>query len=164
MSHSDTAAAWRPALVRYLARCTGDPDLAEDLAQEAFIRLDRRPPATDVSLRGWLFTVATNLVRDHGRRHRRRRALLFGRPDRAPMGAPPPDPHTALERAETGRRVRAALDRLSAKEQRALLLREEGCTHREIAQAVGTTEKSVGTLLARALAKAARYLDREELA
>jgi RNA polymerase sigma factor (sigma-70 family) len=162
VSRSDAAAGWRPDLVRYLARCTGDPDLAEDLAQETFIRLEERPPATETSLRGWLFTVATNLVRDHGRSMRRRRGLLLGRDTRTLMGAPPLDPQVALERAETGRRVRAALEGLSAKERSALLLREAGCTHREIAEAVGTTEKSVGTLLARALVKAARQLGPEE--
>ena len=56
--------AHRPALVRYLARFSGDPDLAEDAAQEAFVRLAERPPARDENLRAWLFTVATRIAVD----------------------------------------------------------------------------------------------------
>ena len=41
----------------------------------------------------------------------------------------------------------------------ALLMREEGFVHREIAEAIGTTTGSVGTLLARAIAKAAARLE-----
>jgi len=39
-----------------------------------------------------------------------------------------------------------------------LLMREEGFAHREIAEAVGTTTASVGTMIARALDKLARLL------
>lgn len=164
MSNSDGVASLgdlRPALVRYLARYTGDPDLAEDLTQEAFVRLDERPPAKDTSLRGWLFTVATNLARDHGRVERGRRLLLATARHRVPVAWQPPDPATLAERADLRVRVRAALATLSEKERTALLLREEGFSHREIAEAVDTTTKSVGTLLARALAKASRHLRKE---
>jgi DNA-directed RNA polymerase specialized sigma24 family protein len=46
-----------------------------------------------------------------------------------------------------------ALDALSDKERTAVLMREEGFSHKEIADAVGTTTGSVGTLIARALLK-----------
>ena len=73
--------------------------------------------------------------------------------------------HDHVESAERRHAVRAALDALSMKERTALLMREEGCSHREIADAVGTTTGSVGTLLARALDKlaAALPLDPEAL-
>ena len=59
----------------------------------------------------------------------------------------------------------AALAGLSGKERMALLMREEGFAQREIAEAVGTTTGSVGTLIARALDKLAERidLDREDL-
>ena len=59
----------------------------------------------------------------------------------------------------------AALARLKDKERIAVLMREEGFSHREIADAVGTTTGSVGTLLARTLERLAREitLDREVL-
>jgi RNA polymerase sigma factor (sigma-70 family) len=58
--------------------------------------------------------------------------------------------------------VREALDELSAKERTALLMREEGFRHREIAEAIGTTTGSVGTLLSRAIRKAALRLGEPE--
>lgn len=62
----------RAPLLAYLVRVSGNPDLAEEVLQEAYVRLlnasprDLRPEA----LRGWLLTTATRLLRDHWRRHR----------------------------------------------------------------------------------------------
>ena len=149
-------------LYRYAARFTGDPDLAEDVVQDAFVRLAERPPAGDAQLRGWLFRVATTIALDAMRGARRRLELLRDRSDRVPMGDPPPDPAAALDRAEVRRRVREALAALGPKERAVLLMREEGFMHREIAAAVGTTTQSVGTMIARALEKLARQLDLDE--
>lgn len=153
--------AHRLALVRYLARHCGDPDLAEDAAQEAFVRLAERPPTRDENLRAWLFTVATRIAIDEARARRRRGDLLEGAPDRVPVGDAPDPPDEALARAEARRRVRVALDRLDERERTILLLREEGFAHREIAEAVGTTTGSVGTMIARALRKLAAHLPAE---
>ena len=81
------------------------------------------------------------------------------------MADSPRDPQATLEADERRRAVTAALARLSDKERVAILMREEGFAHREIAEAVGTTTGSVGTLLARALERLAREttLDREAL-
>ena len=149
-------------LYRFAARFTGDPDLAEDVVQDVFVRLAERPPADDGQIRGWLFRVATTVAIDAMRSARRRLALVRDRPDRQPLGDPPVDPAVALERAETRRRVRQALDELGEKERAVLLMREEGFAHREIAAAVGTTTPSVGTMIARALEKLARHLDLDE--
>jgi RNA polymerase sigma-70 factor (ECF subfamily) len=139
-------------LYRYLVRLTGDPDLAADAAQEAFVRLVERPPQ-DRHLRAWLYAVATNVVRDTARARARWLTLLMGSPDRSPVGDTPRGADVALESAERQRHVRAALDRLSWKERTVLLMREEGFAHHEIAAAVGTTTGSVGTMLSRALHK-----------
>jgi RNA polymerase sigma factor (sigma-70 family) len=146
-----------PPLERYLARLTGDPDLAADVAQEAFLRLlEQEPPPSAV--RPWLFRVATNLVRDSARRARRRQVLVLD--GRAPSahGDPPPAPDQGVDRDHARALVRRALDGLSSKERRALLMREEGFRHREIADVLGTTTGSVGTLLSRAIRKAAHGL------
>lgn len=139
-------------LFRYLVRLTGDSDLAADAAQEAFVRLMERTPS-DRHLRAWLFAVATNVVRDSARARTRWLTLLTGSPDRAPMADVPAGADVELERAERCRAVRVALDSLSWKERTVLLMREEGFAHHEIAEAVGTTTGSVGTMLARALQK-----------
>lgn len=146
-------------LYRYAARFTGDADLAEDVVQDVFVRLAERPPARHDALRGWLFRVATTIALDAMRGARRRLELVRGRPERVPMGGAPPDPAAEVEREETRRRVRAALLQLNEKERAILLMREEGFTHHEIAAAVGTSTKSVGTMIARALEKLAQRLD-----
>jgi RNA polymerase sigma factor (sigma-70 family) len=150
----------REAVCRYLTRYTGDADLAEDLVQETFWRLAQRPFAAPNHVKGWLFRVATNLAKD-ARKTARRRGELGRLAQAESPTAGPADPGELLERAEVRRQMRAALDGLSHKERTALLLREEGFAHREIAAAVGTTTGSVGTLVARALAKLARRLELE---
>lgn len=146
-------------LYRYVARYTGEPDLAEDVVQDVFVRLAGRPPAGEANLRGWLFRVATTIAIDSLRSSRRRLRLARDRPERLPMAAPPMDPDAELEQAEVRSLVREALMGLAEKERVVLLMREEGFAHREIAAAVGTTTKSVGTMIARALEKLAGRLD-----
>ncbi len=139
-------------LFRYLVRLTGDPDLAADAAQEAFVRLVERPPQ-DRHVRAWLSAVATNVVRDTARAKTRWLTLLKGSPERAPVGDVGPAPDELADSGERRRLGRAALERMSWKERTVLLMREEGFAHHEIADAVGTTTGSVGTMLARALKK-----------
>ena len=61
-----------PALWAYLARVSRDPTLADDLMQESYIRFLCAAPVADgeVACRRYLFTIATNLMRDHWRRPR----------------------------------------------------------------------------------------------
>lgn len=146
-------------LRRYLIRLTGDPELAADASQEAFVRLTDRPPERDDNLRSWLFRVGTNLVRDAARRRSRRDRILTENPGRVPAPTSPAGPAATAEARMLRRRVRDALDQLSMRDRTVLLMREEGFKHREIAEAVGTTTKSVGTLIARALDRLARELD-----
>jgi RNA polymerase sigma factor (sigma-70 family) len=151
------------ALSRYLFRFTGDADAAADAAQEAFVRLLERAPREHP--RAWLFKVATNLAVEAARTRQRRWKLLVGAADRAPVGDSPLRPDAAREGQERKEAVQRALLMLSEKERTALLMREEGFAQREIAEAIGTTTKSVGTLIARALDKLADRigLDQEDL-
>jgi len=153
------------SLHRYLVRLCGDADLAADALQEAFLRLVERPPAVAGGERAWLFTVATNVVLETARTRTRRSRLLATAEARAPMGDPPRNPHEMVEADERRRVMSRALAMLSEKERTALLMREEGFSHREIAEAVGTTTGSVGALVARALDKLAGILalDRESV-
>jgi RNA polymerase sigma factor (sigma-70 family) len=134
-------------LYRYVHRLTGDADLAEDVAQEAFVRLLRNDvPAAEA--RPWLFTVATNLVRDSARSTARRSRLLAGA---TAGGSDSPHPDDAVLRREQQAAVRAALERLPERDRRMLLMRAEGFAYREIAAVIDVAESSVGTLVARAL-------------
>ncbi|MBI4543965.1 MAG: sigma-70 family RNA polymerase sigma factor [Gemmatimonadetes bacterium] len=136
-----------PSLFRYLHRLTGDEDVAADLAQEAFLRLLRQPLPEDEA-KPWLFTVATNLVRDGVRKTVRRQRLL----EAVRVGPVPAlRPDETMERDEEIRAVRSALLQLPARDREILLMREEGFKYGDIARAVGVASSSVGTLLARAV-------------
>lgn len=149
-------------LLRYLVRFTGDPDLAADAAQEAFVRLLRHEPAVG-SERSWLFRVATNAARDTLRSRGRHQLLVLSASERLPLADPADPADAALLREADRRAVRAALAALRTRERAALLMRESGFSHAEIAQAIGTTTKSVGTLLARALARLEERLQLDEV-
>lgn len=141
------------SLFRFVSRMTGDPDFAKDIVQETFLHVAAKPIPDDAPPRPWLFRVARNLARSGLRKRYRRLVLLRGRRHAVPVGSPSPAPDAEAERAEARAAVREALAGLREKERTILLMREEGFTHREIAAAVGTTTKSVGTLFARALTK-----------
>jgi RNA polymerase sigma factor (sigma-70 family) len=144
-------------LRRYLARFTGDGDLAADIAQEAFVRFIEHAPDADSAV-PWLFRVATNLARDTARTGTRRRKLVMEGRAMLAHADPPAAPDRGIHRQRARQLVTAAFEVLSEKERQALLMREEGYAHREIAAALGTTTGSVGTLMARALRKAAARL------
>ena len=136
-----------PALYRFALRFSGDPDVAEDLVQEAFVRLLEQDLADD-EVRPWLFVVTGNLARDRSRKRSRRRRLLEQHP---PDPVRPEPPEISAERAERIAAVRAALQELSERDRTILLMREEGFRYAEIADAIGVKHTSVGALVARAL-------------
>ncbi len=136
-------------LFRYLDRLSGDPELAADLAQEAFVRLYRRGSLPD-SPPAWLITVAMNLFRNARSQASRRLRLLTSARGEAVLADPAPSPAEATEVDDARQRVRTAIDRLPEREQRLLLLRAEGYSYRDMATVLDLNEASVGTLLARA--------------
>lgn len=138
----------QPALWRYVQRLVGDGDVADDVVQEAFVRLLKRPDLEGDAARLWLFTVATNLVRDRGRTSARRQRLLMV----DPIAQEPQEPiDHAIERRERSAAVRRALESLPQRDQQLLLMREEGFKYHEIAEAIGVAPGSIGTLIARAV-------------
>lgn len=148
-----------PQLFRYLHRLTGSPDVADDLAQESFVRLVSRP-LPESEAKPWLFRVATNLFLDRARSARRQSHLLVLNPV-LPGALPQPDEE--VEQAERVQGVRSALDGLSERDRTLLLMRAEGFKYEEIARAVNVAPGSVGTLLTRATRRfVAAYSGREE--
>jgi RNA polymerase sigma factor (sigma-70 family) len=137
-----------PPLVRYCQRLTGDRDAAEDVAQEAMVRLfahevEGPPPA----LRAWLFKTATHLVRDRYRVDENRRRLLQENPV---TPSPVEGPERSFQRKVEQELARKALEKLADRDREMLLLRYEGFSYKEIAGVVNVAASSVGTLLARA--------------
>jgi RNA polymerase sigma-70 factor (ECF subfamily) len=152
VTQADVEALFREhhgALVRYLTRRLGDRDWAEEVAQETFLRALRTPPAT--SARSWLFAVATNLVRDEGRKQdvRRRHLQLLAAEERE-REISQPTHADLMERAADAAVARRALDALTERDREALLMKEEGLDYHEIAAALDLSFASVGTTLARA--------------
>lgn len=136
-------------IFRVLDRLSGEPDLASDLAQEAFIRLHRRGALPDAP-EAWLISVAMNLLRNVKSTASRRRRLLTVARAEGVLADPPPSPADVVDAEDSRRRVRVAVDRMPERERRILLLRAEGYSYRDIATALALNEASVGTLLARA--------------
>ena len=160
MSFEELFAQVYPGLHCYCVRMASDPDLGEDLAQEAFVRLlDHRVQGEPPQLRAWLFKVATHLMRERVRVGENRRRLLEKNPV-LPGG--PDTPDRELDRREDVRRVRRALDDLGPRDRQLLLLREEGFSYQELAQVLEVKPTSVGTLLARARQRLADALATEE--
>ena len=137
----------------YLARVSGDPALADDLAQESFVRFLCATAPTDgeVAARRYLFRIATNLLRDHWRRPRS--ASIEEMPEE--VFAASSDAAQSDSLATLG----PALAQLRPRDRQLLWLAyAEGYTHREIAEITGLASASIRLLLFRARGKAARLL------
>jgi RNA polymerase sigma-70 factor (ECF subfamily) len=150
------------SLFRFISRMTSDPDFAKDIVQETFLSIAGKalPDGTQDFSKAWLYQLARNLARSGMRKSHRRWKLLRAQTHAVPIASPSPPPDVDAEREQARYAVRRALAALSEKERTVLLMREEGFTHREIAQVVGTSTGSIGTMFARALAKLEIALDR----
>lgn len=129
-------------LVRYLAKLTGDREVAAELTQETFVRALRSEPVLPnaAAARAWVFRTATNLARNE---LRRRRILAF-----VPFTGSEPAARGAFD--TTADQVRAALRSLPFDQSATLLLHYYGGFQRsEIAQMHGVSEETVKSRLAR---------------
>lgn len=131
---------------RVLYGLTGKREAAEDAAQDTFLTLYRRPPASHQPVRPWLCRVALNTARNTLRSERRDAARI----ERAAQTPSVEDPSEAAERAEERDQVRAALAMLPQRQAHLLLLRHAGLSYAEVAAALDLAPGSIGTLLARA--------------
>ena len=144
------------SLWAYLARVCGNPALADDLMQEAYLRflVASHLPDGEVACRRYLFRIATNLLCDHWRHPRTTSIdelpeMLFAVGD----GSAASDAHAMLGPALAQMRPR---DR-----QLLWLAYAEDYTHNEIAEITGLRSASIRLLLFRARRKVARLLRNE---
>lgn len=143
------------ALVFGMARrILADAGLAEEVAQDTFLALWRRPGAFDPdrgTLQGFLMGVARNKAIDAVRREETRRgarADLLAEQDVTSGGT------SATEAIDERQRVVAALARLSAPQREAVILAYYGGrTYREVADELGIPEGTAKTRLRDGLAK-----------
>lgn len=146
-------AAWadhHEELYAFLVRTTRDPDVAEDLLAEAYLRLTRevRADRTPDNVRAWLYRVAANLATSRGRRIA---ASLRGlvRIGAAAVTRSDDPPEASLLAREGRSELVAVLEDLGSDARTALLLSAEGFSGAEIAAAIGRTEAATRTLLCR---------------
>jgi RNA polymerase sigma factor (sigma-70 family) len=140
-----------PAIYRQLTCLLGSRTDAEDIAQEAFIRLFNTPPRESSNLGGWLARVATNLAYNHLRSEnsRRRREMGAG----ILSATVEAGPEAAALREEELALTRKVLELIPERDRACLLLKFSGMNYAAIARVIDVKESSVGTLLARARAR-----------
>ncbi len=137
-----------PRVYRYLAaRCGGEDALAEELTQQTFVEAIRQRHRFDgrSDVVTWMCAIGRNKLVDHYRRHgrdARRQERLISAHSEAPDGP--------WQAAETRDAVMAAMAHLPADQRLALLFRHlDGLSVREVAGAIGRSEKATESLLAR---------------
>ncbi len=135
-----------PRLINVSAAICHDRHQAEEIVQEAFVKLWRRPPESgEVVYPAWLRRVVVNLSINALQRTRRPTTLPEHGTDPAMQGRRRPDGD--CERDESMRRVRAALDRLDESKRAIIVLRAyEQLSYDQIAEHL---EVPVGTVMSR---------------
>ncbi len=150
---------YKGRLFSFILRMIKDPTTAEELTQETLIRVyihaDKYREIARFST--WVFTIATNLVRNLVRKRSRRPRLLSLNPapeeDEMPMD--PADPHANptkdVESEELGQLIALATSKIPEKYRIPFLLREvEQLTYEEIQQATGLKLGTVRSRINRA--------------
>jgi len=148
----------RRALVGMLARIVGNHQTAEDLAQEAYVRVavaEREQPIG--ALRAFLFRTARNLALDHLRAERMHGTVVAQGVEEAVVAAVPanqPTPETQVFDRERLARLEMALAGLKPRRREILVLHKlHGWTYARIAGHLGITESAVQKNVVLALAE-----------
>jgi RNA polymerase sigma-70 factor (ECF subfamily) len=168
----------RKRVLNVAYRYMGDPVAAEDLAQEAFIRVyqarKRYKPTAKFST--WLYRIVTNLCLSALRKEQVRKAFSLDssletqegefRTDRSGRHASPPG--AKLEREEVADVVRRAVQALPENQRMAVILnRYAGLGYQEVAKSMELSPMAVKSLLNRARnnlkEKLSPYLERGDL-
>jgi RNA polymerase sigma-70 factor (ECF subfamily) len=150
----------------FLVRTTRDPEVAEDILQEAFLRLTREARADRMpdNARAWLYRVGGNLATSRGRRlaAAARGVMRLGRPtSQLPSENVPEAGYLHREGRADLMRVLAELEPSA---RAALLLASEGFSGAEIAAAIGRSEAATRTLLCRTRLRVRGRLESPEAA
>jgi RNA polymerase sigma-70 factor (ECF subfamily) len=166
----DSAAAFEELVLRYQSRLirvlhhlVGNRDMADDLAQEVFLRVyrSRKKYVVSAKFATWLFTIANHVASNALRNRTRRREVNLRSHDSGQMGAQPLDslvqastgamPTRRLDKAEMREIVHIALESLSERQRLAVLLNKfEGMSYAEIAETMEMSPQAVKSLLSRA--------------
>lgn len=134
-----------PELRRHASRMLGGDDDAEDILQQVWMSVVRRPPdlGPGSNVRAWLYRAATNAALDRLATDRRRRAALQGDARLVPDHDPAPDEGLLRLDARSRARIREHVHRLPRKQRDAVWLRwVEGEDYPVVAAKLGSSEAS----------------------
>jgi RNA polymerase sigma-70 factor (ECF subfamily) len=148
-------------IISLISRMTGDRALAEDLAQETFVKAFRSLAAFDTTRRlsSWLFRIAHNTAIDAMRRPRALHVPIETEPSAANVQNVQDEPPDPVERRELGHALGAALDALRPDQRAAIVLRyENGLSFDEIGTILGVPEVTARSHVHRARKELARLL------
>lgn len=135
-------------VVQLATRLLSSPNKAEDIAQEAFLRVFRNAAKFEPRARfaTWLYRIVVNLCHDERRRWR----FAAEWTEREPAAPQTPDPTELNDLKAT---VHRAIDRLPPRQKAVLVLhRFEGLSYREIGETLDLSESAVESLLVRGYA------------
>jgi len=158
-------AAHHAEIYRYLLRTTGRTSDADDLSQETFLRAYRayRSLPEDANARAWLFTIATNLARNHFRAQKRRR-LAYSAVSEALSEADGTGPEALALGRQVGEAVEATVGRLPLKQRLAFLQRKiHGLDYDTIGRNLHCSAESARAHVFQALRKIRQALDGHQL-
>lgn len=147
-SFAEIVDRYEAPILRYLARMTGDNDFARDLAQDTFLQAFRsiRSTTAELSLKAWLYKIATNNALRHHRRRRLLAFIPFGGDDSPEVRDASADPGQTDVRID----IERALLRVPKEQRTAMVLHYvEGLKYREIADVLSISEEAVRKRVAR---------------
>lgn len=150
-------------IIRFMCGWTRSADLAEDLAQEVFLRIykSRKTYLPTAKFSTWLYRIAHNVASNHVRDVSVRReyqlskaqnsstsGLLLENIAVSPSGY---QPTRNMDHQERSRVIMVALEALGERQRTAILLSKfEGMSYQEIGETMGLTVQAVKSLLMRA--------------
>ena len=161
-SFDDMFARYHGAIYGYILGMVGNPEQAQDLTQDTFVKAFKAlPNARDLVLPAWLYRIATNTALDALRHRRRLTWLPFGPGDEeGALLASDPDLPTQLADTEV---MRATLGKLTPPQRACLLMRaRDGLSIDEIAAAMGMSKGNVKITLYRAKERFRAAYDEQE--
>jgi RNA polymerase sigma-70 factor (ECF subfamily) len=147
-------------------RVVSDPELADDVVQETFLRAWRGLARFrgESSLSTWLHRITINTALTARRRDARHHGKSLDSVDEVVAEATPyVDPERGGEVLDLRQELQVALDKLPAGQRVVVILKDvEGWTHTEIAEHLGITESAAKVRLHRAHRRLASLLERHQ--
>ena len=140
-------ADYESQLVGYASTILNDIDLARDVVQDTFTRLCQQDiPKVEANLKSWLFTVCRNRALDVLRKDKRTQPLEEMRWKK--FAGPGLQPDEEADHQEKQERLMGYLDRLSANQREAILLKfQHGLSYQDIHRVTGLSIGNIGFLI-----------------